>query len=231
MAQKTLAVIPARGGSTRIPRKNLREVAGKPLIAHTIEQANDADEVDRAIISTDDDEIAEVAVEFGGEVPFRRPKELATDTATLAGTITHALEWAVQEEQYDQICSLQVTSPLRTSKDIDEALRRLTESDAKSCVSVSEYVTPPQWAVTADDEGFLCEYFDYGLLWTEDPSRSQDIPDLHHPNGAIFAATTEAWETHESFYTPETIGYEMPPERSFDIDEPWELELVRNIME
>lgn len=232
MKTQTLAVIPARGNSKRIPKKNLCKVDDKPLIAHAIQQAEAASEIDRAIVSTDNDEIAEVAYEYGGDVPFVRPAELATDSAPLAGTITHALEWATQEGfQYDRICALQVTSPLRTSKDIDEAILSLKNTAADSCVSISKYVTSPQWAVIPDKDDFLHEYFDCGLLWTEQPSRSQDIPELYHPNGAIFAATTEAWNANESFYTRKTIGYQMPPQRSFDIDEPWELELVRNIMD
>lgn len=232
MSTRTLAVIPARGGSKRVPNKNVREVDGKPLIAHTIEQADNATKIDYAIVSTDDSEIAEVATEHGGNVPFERPAELATDTASLAGAITHALDWTrtEQDQQFDQVCSLQVTSPLRRSKDIDGALTRLEKSDGDSCISVSEYATPPQWAVATGENEFLYEFFDYDLLWADQPTRSQDIPELQHPNGAIFAATTEAWHSHESFYTPGTIGYEMPPKRSFDIDEPWELELVRSLM-
>lgn len=232
MDPQTLAIIPARGGSKRIPRKNLRKVGDQPLIAHTIEHAEAAEKIDRAIVSTDDDEIAKVAGEYGGDVPFERPTELATDSATLAGTITHALDWAIQEGfQYDRICALQVTSPLRTPEDIDGAITSLTESTADSCVSISKYVAPPQWAVATDEDDFLHEFFDYGLLWSGQPTRSQDIPELYHPNGAIFAATRDAWRTHESFYTPRTIGYRMPPERSFDVDESWELELVRKIMD
>lgn len=231
MTSSTLAIIPARGGSKRIPRKNLREVDGKPLIAHTIEHAKNAGRLDRAIISSDDEEIIQVAEEHGGDVPFKRPAELATDTAALAETVTHALDWVDQEgEEYDHICALQVTCPLRTSDDIDAVLRRLEETKADSAVSISEYVTPPQWAV-ADDDDYLYEFFDYGMLWAEGSTRSQDIPTLRHPNGAVFAATTEAWRTHETFYTPKTAGYEMPPERSFDIDDPWELELIRNLLE
>lgn len=231
MDELTLAVIPARGGSKRIPRKNLRELDGKPLIAHTIEQANSSSEIDRAIVSTDDEEIVEVSREHGAEVPFKRPKELATDTAPVAGTITHALDWAKREGFHcDCVCSLQVTSPLRTPDDIDEALTRLNKSSADSCVSISTYESPPQWAVIPNEEDFLDEYFDSGSLWSEQPDRSQDIPELYHPNGAIFAAAINAWEAHESFYTPRTIGYQMPPERSFDIDEPWELELIRTLM-
>lgn len=232
MSIRTLAVIPARGGSKRVPNKNIREVSGKPLIAHTIEQANDSDKIDRAIVSTDDPKIIEVATEHGGNVPFERPAELATDTASLAGTITHALNWAIEQDQhFEQVCSLQVTSPLRRSKDIDRVLTRLEKSNADSCISVSEYDTPPQWAVATDEDEFLYEFFDYDMLWTDQPTRSQEISDLQHPNGAVFAATTKAWRAHESFYTPRTIGYEMPPKRSFDIDEPWELELVQSLMQ
>ena len=232
MSSNILAIIPARGGSKRVPRKNIREVGGKPLIAHTIQQAEESDLVDRAIISTDSDKIAQVARDHGGDVPFLRPEELGTDTASVADTITHALEWETQENQeFDLLCSLQVTSPLRTSDDIDGALQRLHETNAHSCMTISKYITPPQWAVATDEDGSLCEFFDCGTLWSDESTRSQDIPDLCHPNGAVFAATTDAWKQHESFYTPNTIGYKMPPERSFDIDEPWELDLIRNLME
>lgn len=231
MSNQTLAIIPARGGSKRIPRKNLREVDGRPLIAHTIHQVNSSRKIDRAVVSTDDEEIAEVASNYGGDVPFERPTELAADTASVAGTITHALEWVSREDcRYDQLCSLQVTSPLRTAGDIDNALTRLEGSDAESCVSISKFITPPQWAVTPDSDGFLSAYFDQDVLWVDEPDRSQEIHTLFHPNGAIYAATTAAWRDHESFYTPRTIGYQMPPERSFDIDEPWELDIVRAIM-
>lgn len=231
MSNRTLAIIPARGGSKRVPRKNVREVGGKPLIAHTIQDAKDANLVDRSIISTDDEEIAEVSQKYGAEVPFIRPSELATDTAGLSGVITHALDWANREgEQYDFVCVLQATSPLRTADDIDGTLMRLIDSEAESSLSVSEYLTPPQWAITPDEQGYLEEYFETGALWAGDPKRSQDFVELLHPNGAVFATTTEAWQTHESFYTPRTVSYRMPLCRSFDIDEPWELELVRKLI-
>lgn len=231
MSESTLAIIPARGGSKRVPRKNIREVGNQPLIAYTIQQAEKANKIDRAIVSTDDEEIAQIAREYDGKVPFTRPSELATDTASLSGTIEHALEWeAGENREYDQVCSLQVTSPLRSADDIDKAIKKLEETEAQSCVSVSEYVTPPQWAVTTGEDGYLREFFEFDTLWTDKPTRSQDVPDLLHPNGAIFAATVEAWETYKSFYTPQTVGYEMPPERSFDIDEPWELELIRKLL-
>lgn len=227
---RTLAVIPARGGSTRIPRKNLRTVAGKPLIAHAISQTADAERIDRTIVSTDDEEIASVAREYGGDVPFLRPGELATDTAPTAGVIAHALDWlAEQGDVYGTVCLIQTTTPLRTPDDIDGALSRLAESGAASVISISEYVTAPHWALDSDEDGFLSEYFDQDVLWTDTPNRTQDLPSLKHPNGAVFAAPVETWREHESFYTERTVGYEMSRIRSFDVDEPWELELVRSI--
>jgi len=232
MPSKVLAVIPARGGSKRVSRKNIREVNGRPLIAHAINQAENAESVDRAIVSTDSPKIKQVARKFGGEAPFTRPAELATDTASLSGTITHALEWAEnQGQEYDIVCALQTTSPLRTPNDIDSTISRLIETGSESCISISEYDASPLWAVTTGDNGYLEEYFEKGELWADEPTRSQDLPEFFHPNGAVFASKTAAWKKCESFYTPKTVGYEMPPERSLDIDEPWELELIRRIME
>ncbi|MFC7136067.1 cytidylyltransferase domain-containing protein [Halobaculum litoreum] len=183
------------------------------MIAHAIEDAREAARVHRCIVSTDDAEIADVAREHGGDVPFTRPAELASDTASIADTITHALEWLADEagEQYDVVCLVQPTSPLRAAADVDGALERLADSGAESVVSVSKYVTPPQWAVTADEDGFLSETFDTGALWSGSPERSQDLPEQLHPNGAVFAATIDAWHEYEGFYTDRTVGFEMPP--------------------
>jgi N-acylneuraminate cytidylyltransferase len=231
MSGRTLAVIPARGGSTRIPDKNIKYVGGVPLIAHTIRDAEMATELDQVIVSTDDKQIARIAREYGGTVPFMRPARLATDDAPTSGVITHALEWATEQYgEFGSVCVLQVTSPLRTSEDIDGTLRRLQETGAQSIVSVSPFLFSPQWAVNEDENEYLQPQFDSTGLWDDEYVRTQDTDELMHPNGAVFAATTDAWETFESFYTPETVGYEMPPERSFDIDEPWELDLVRKLM-
>jgi len=224
----TLAIIPARGGSSRVSRKNLEEVAGKPLVVHAVEDVRSAGLVDRGIVSTDDQEIAAVASDAGGDVPFTRPSEHATDTASASAVVSHALDWFLErDDEFDVVCLVQPTSPLRTPADVDGSLERLATTGADSVVSVSEYVTPPQWAVESRRGGYLSEFFDFGALWSDRTARSQDLASLRHPNGAVFAATTEAWREHESFYTPRTVGYEMPPERSFDVDEPWELDLVR----
>jgi len=232
MKKKTLAIIPARGGSQRIPNKNVKEIDGVPMIAHTIRDAETATELDKVIVSTDSDQIAKTAREYGGNVPFMRPDELATNQAPTSGVITHAIKWATEQYgSFDYVCVPQVTSPLRESKDIDGALRRLRETGAQSVVSVSEFLSPPQWAVIEDENELLKPKFGSAGLWDDEYIRSQEVSGLCHPNGAVFAATTDAWDAFESFYTPETVGYRMPPERSFDIDEPWELDLVRKLME
>lgn len=225
MSDKTLAIIPAREGSKRVPQKNIREVAGKPLIAHTIEQAQQAEEIDHHIVSTDGQEIAEVAEKWGGNIPFMRPPELGTDTSSTAEVLSHAL--SQMDEEYEYMCSLQVTTPLRRPEDIDGTVQKLKGTKAESAISVSRYMTPPHWAVSEEKSGFLTEYFDTGVLWGDTYTRSQDVPDPLHPNGAVFAATTEAWKKYETFYTSKTAGYQMPAKRSFDIDEPWELDLIR----
>jgi len=229
MTCNVFAVIPARGGSKRIPEKNLRTVAGKPLIAHTIQQAAAAETIDRAVVSTDDDEIAETARKYNGEVPFRRPATLATDEARSAPVVEHALNWVEDQGATPSvIVMLQVTTPLRRPEDINGAINVLRQhDDASSVVSVTEFGTPPYWAVETDEDGYLRNHFDPDALWTNELPRSQDLPALRHPNGAVFAARSGAFRAAESFYTDSTIPYEMPRDRSIDIDEPIDLEIIR----
>lgn len=224
MSEGTLAVIPARGGSKRVPNKNVREIGCKPLIAYTIEQAAEADCLDRTIVSTEDEEIRATAEEYGGDVPFERPAELATDDATASDVVEHALEWfAARDERYDEVCLLMPTTPFRESDDIDGAVRKLRQSDASSVVSVTEFGTPPNWAVTTEDDE-LRPYFDENP-WEK--TRSQEFPTLYHPNGAIFLARVSVFVERGEFYTDETVGYEMPRRRSLDVDEPYDLEMAR----
>lgn len=255
MSDTVLAVIPARGGSKRIPRKNLKEVAGKPLVAHAVEQAEQAETLDEVVVSTDDDEIERVAREYGGTVPFERPAELATDTAPSAAAVEHALSWYEREEgqTFDVVAKIQVTSPLRTAEDIDGAIERLRATSGESVVSISEWRTPPVWAVyegkdegekdregkdeeegdgEEEKDGKTLQPFFEGYLWTDERvPRSQDVPDLFYPNGAVFAAKVSAFRRAEGFYTEETVGYEMAPEHSIDIDEPFDLRLARALAE
>jgi CMP-N-acetylneuraminic acid synthetase len=224
----TLGVIAARGGSKRIPRKNLAEVGGKPLLAYAIEQARSARRVDRAIVSTEDAEIREVAREHDGDVPFDRPDRLATDTATTNQVVLHALDWFDERgETFDVVCSLPVTAPFREPEDIDGAIERLLDSGASSVVGVTEFDPPPFWALRTDNRGFLRPYFDEVSLWGR--TRSQEVPALKRPNGAVFAAEVNPFRECESFYTNRTIGYEMPRGRSIDIDEPIDLRIARSL--
>src|SRR6056297_2530879 len=185
MNDSVLGVVPARGGSKRVPRKNLAEVAGKPMVARAVEQAESADALDEVVVSTDDDEIRRVSREHGGYAPFERPEELATDTASSADVLDHALSWyeTERDETFDVVAMIQVTTPLRTPADVDGALERLRETDADSDATVTKYHTPPVWAVyEADDR--LRQFFDGDYLWTDDEvPRSQDLPTLYYPNG------------------------------------------------
>jgi len=229
MKRDTLAVIPARSGSKRLPGKNVVEVDGKPLIAHAIEQAEAADNVDRVIVSTEDDEIGRVAEEWGGEVPFKRPPDLATDEATADEAVLHALEYLRETgETFDIVCMLLVTTPFRTPEDIDDAIGTLAASGAQSIVTTVAFDHPPMYAISTNDDGFLYPYFGDEYLW--EITRSQEYPDLRRPNGAVFAATVDAFKKFKSFYTDKTLESEMPPSRSLDIDEPFDLRVARALI-
>lgn len=232
MSENVLGIIPARGGSKRVAKKNIRKVGDKPLIAHAIDQAENAETIDRTVVSTEDEEIKDVAESHGGDVPFKRPEELATDIASTNEVVLHALDWFRERgELFDIVVTVQATTPFRTSDDIDGSVHKLTESDADSVVSISEFNVPPVWAVKEDKDGYLCSYVKEDYIWEEKVSRSQDTPKLYHPNGAVFTAHVTEFREQESFYTEQTMGYKMPRSRSLDIDEPFDLELAQALMQ
>ena len=212
---EVLAIIPARGGSKGVPKKNIRLLAGKPLIAYSIEQAKESKYISRAIVSTENEEIAEIAREWNAEV-IKRPKELARDDTPTIDVIIHVLDSLRKEEKYisDIVVLLQPTSPLRTSKDIDNAIELfLNNQNCLSLVSVTEFDHPPFWAMEIEENLlkpiFGEEYF---------RMRRQELPKAYRPNGAIFISTPRVLYEYKTFYTPKTIAYVMPPERSVDID-------------
>lgn len=225
-----LGIIAARGGSKRVPRKNIREINGKPLLAFAIQDAKAADTVDKVIVSTEDDEIRSVANEWGGDTPFIRPEELASDDATTDDVVRHALDWFKERgTTFTEVCSIPVTTPFRAPEDIDETIDLLRQTGAKSAMSIVKYDSPPFSAVDFDDEDHqISPCFEESNLWIE--TQAQKVPTLYHPNGAVFAATVSGFCEHESFYTDDTVGYEMPPERSLDIDVPHDLELARALV-
>lgn len=205
-----LALITARGGSKGLPGKNVRPVQGRPLIDFTIAAARGAAYVDRVVLSTDNDEIAQVAEGCGCEVPFRRPAALASDTATSMDVVLHALD---QLPQHDIVVLLQPTSPARESGDIDAAVQRLLEANAPACVSVCAAEESPYWMFSLGHHARLKP-----LLDTPAATRRQDLPPVYVLNGAVYAARTDALKRMGSFLGPETVAHVMPRERSIDID-------------
>lgn len=224
---KPLCLIPARGGSKRLPGKNIRLLAGKPLIAYTIEAARASGVFDCVCVSTDDEEIASVALEYGAEIPFMRPAHLADDTAGLLLVVRHALEFFSERGQdYDSFCVLQPTSPLRTATDISNAYALFRSNDAYCVVGVTACEHPPFWSFEKRDQ-FMLPYWGPEYLL----KRTQDLPELWRPIGAMFIARASAYLEEGTFYTDRTIGYEMPLERAVDVDNAFDLYLAECLLE
>ena len=210
--KRVLAVIPARGGSKGVPGKNIRPLAGRPLIAWTIAATAHAPEIDRAVVSSEDAAIMETARQWGGDAPFMRPAELARDDTPGIAPVLHALD--ALPESYDYVVLLQPTSPLRTGADISAALALCLEQNAPACVSVSAPHHAPWWMFSLSDTRRLQPLFPKDAL----PSRRQDMPEVYALNGAVYVAEVEWLRETRSFLTPETAAYVMPPGRSLDID-------------
>jgi len=208
---RILALIPARGGSKGLPGKNIRPLAGKPLIAWSIGAARASRHVSRIVVSTDDAEILRVAREQGAETPFVRPAELARDDTPGMDVVLHALD---RLPEFEWVVLLQPTSPLRLAQDIDAAIALCVDTGAPACVSVSEARDNPWWMFSLGEHGRLRSF----LPPEQRPVRRQDLPDLHALNGAVYVARTAWLRQSRSFLTDETVGYPMPPERSVDID-------------
>ena len=212
MVKKNIAIILARGGSKRLLKKNILDFGGKPLIAWSIEAASDSKYIDRLIISTDSKEIADVAIKYNCEVPFMRPPELATDDANSNDVILHALDKL--EYPYDIVMLLQPTSPLRKSKDIDQALEFMQKNNVSVVVSVCSSNKPLYWHFTLGTDGNLKPLYKDKLFYTN----RQELPLTYIPNGALYIAKTDYYRSKKTFYTGSTFAYLMPPERSVDID-------------
>jgi CMP-N,N'-diacetyllegionaminic acid synthase len=214
--RKVLALIPARGGSKGLPGKNILRVAGRPLLAWSVDAAREARSVDRVVLSSDDGDIIAAARACGCEVPFVRPAALATDTATTIDVVTHALEAL---PGYDVIVLLQPTSPLRTAADIDAACELLASSGAPACVSVSPVDQSPYLMYRIGDNQDLVPVVEASPAAT----RRQDLPAVYALNGAVYVADVTWLRRARTFVTRETVAYVMPSERSIDIDTPADL--------
>lgn len=206
-----LAIIPARGGSKGIPRKNIRALAGKPLLAWTTEAAKKSKYIDRLIISSDDQEIIDVAKKFQCEAPFKRPSALAADDTPGIAPVLHALQ---ELPNYDLVVLLQPTSPLRTTADIDSCIELLMSKAVNSCVSVAEATKSPYWMYTLDDAQHLVAVIKSAPTYEQ----RQDVPKVFALNGAVYVARTKWLLENKTFLTADTAAHVMPPERSIDVD-------------
>ena len=206
----TLAIIPARGGSKGVLGKNIRVVGGKPLIAWTIEAAKQSEYIDRVILSSDDEAIIEQARRYECEIPFVREARLARDESTSMDVILDALDRC---PGYEWVVLLQPTSPLRSARDIDQAIELCKRQNASACVSVSLSQESPYWMFTLKDGSTL-----ESVLPLQGATRRQDLPSVYSLNGAIYVAKTGWLRQHRSFLSTETVAYVMPIHRSLDID-------------
>ena len=205
-----LGLIPARGGSKGVPGKNIRPLAGRPLIAWTIEAARRARYLDRIVLSSENEDICRIAEAYGCEVPFRRPPALARDDTPGIAPVLHALE---QLPGFDYVVLLQPTSPFRTAEDIDRAIARCIDASAPSLASITPASQHPSWMYHMDEDGRIGHFLGEELI-----ARRQELPRIYALNGAIYVAHVETLQRERRLISPKTIGYPMPRVRSLDID-------------
>ncbi|MFD0917601.1 pseudaminic acid cytidylyltransferase [Pseudahrensia aquimaris] len=213
-----LAIIPARGGSKRIPRKNLKDFHGRPIIGYSIDAALAAQNIDRVIVSTDDQEIAEVAKRLGAEVPFIRPDHLSDDHATTMDVLHHAVEWARAEGDLQALCCLYATAPMVSAADLDAAFELFEVDDCEYAFSATEYAFPIQRAFHLQGEAVTM--FEPEHLST----RSQDLTPAYHDAGQFYWCKPQAIAERKPIFAPHSRAYLMDRKRVQDIDTPedWE---------
>jgi N-acylneuraminate cytidylyltransferase/CMP-N,N'-diacetyllegionaminic acid synthase len=208
----TFALIPCRGGSKGIPRKNIKMIAGKPLIVWTIEAALRSSLISAVVVSTDDLEIADVARQAGAQVPFMRPTDLALDHSSGLEPVLHALD---QLPQFDSVLLLQPTSPLRTTDDIDGFLNLVAQKKTPSAVSVTEADTHPYWTYHLNADQTMARFVDVAPV-----ARRQDLPMVFSLNGAMYFADASWLRDNGCLVSAETLAYVMSKEHSVDLDTP-----------
>jgi CMP-N-acetylneuraminic acid synthetase len=224
-----LAIIPARGGSKGLPRKNIRLLAGKPLIVWTIEQAKKSKYSDKVIVSTEDKEIAKISKKYGAEVPFLRPKELATDSSPTIDTIIHAISWFEKREEYfDIVVLLEPTSPLRKKDDLDNAIELFIESidKADSLVSVSEVHLENPYIMKKIENGYVKPFIEID----ENVYQRQQLPKVYFPYGVVYLSKTDTLKRYKTFYQERTIPYFIERWQNYEIDDLYDFIVVEAIL-
>ena len=223
MNKTFLAIIPARGGSKRLPRKNILDLCGKPLISWSIEAALKSKYISKVVVSSDDEEILNISSNFGADI-IKRPYELANDTATTFDAIKHTIN---NLEKYDYIVLLQPTSPLRNENQIDEAIELLEEKQADAIVSVCEMDHSPLWSNTLPKDGNMNNFLRDEVL----NKRSQDLEKYYRVNGAIYICKTDKLLENKSFFLKDNIfAYIMDRKSSIDIDEEIDFLLAERVL-
>ena len=215
-----IAVIPARGGSKRIPRKNIRMFCGKPIIAYSISAALQTGLFDQVVVSTDDEEIAAVAREFGATTPFIRPKEIADDFTGTNAVVKHAVAWfSAQSNDVTHACCLYATAPLVQARFITEGYGALSRSDAAFAFSVTSYAFPIQRAVRITPDGRVDAIYPEHRM-----TRSQDLEHAYHDAGQFYWGTARAFLEEMPVFAPHSIGVILPRHLVQDIDtlEDWD---------
>lgn len=224
-----IALIPARGGSKGVPNKNKRIVGGLPLIAHTIMAAQKALSIERIIVTTDDKEIAKIAVDYGAEVPFIRPEELSEDNSSAVDVYIHAVEYLMDTEKIDisKFVVLLPTAPLRTSKHIDEAVEMFERSAAETLVSIVEIEVSPKWnfILTEDNRIKNANFIEAKSL-----TNRQNDEKYYILNGAIYILDYSILKNKRTYFTNNTVGYLMKQEDSIDIDTKMDLKMANYIL-
>jgi len=225
--KSVMAMIPARGATKGLSGKNIKKLAGKPLIAWTIEAAQRSKYIDRIVVSTDDDEIVNVSKEFGAEVPFKRPAELAGDNAKMMDVVIHCLGFFKEKERLcDIIALLQPTSPLRTARDIDGAIEFFMDKKAQAVISVTECEYAPEWVGKLPPDLNMRDFIDEKVK----EKNRQDLCNYYRLNGSIFLAASEHLDKCRDWYGPGTFAYLMKKEHSVDIDDHFDFKFAESIL-
>jgi CMP-N,N'-diacetyllegionaminic acid synthase len=214
-----LAIIPARGGSKRLPRKNVLDLCGKPLIAYSIEAGLKSKYIDKVIVTSDDEEILSISKRYGADI-IVRPDELSNDTATTFDAIKHTIE---NTNKYDYLVLLQPTSPLRTQKHINEAIELLEAKNADAVISVCEMEHSPLWSNTLNEDLDMSNFLKEEVL----NKRGQDLDKYFRLNGAIYICKMDKILNNKGFFLKENIyAYKMNKKDSIDIDDEFDFELA-----
>lgn len=226
---ETIAFIFARGGSKGVPGKNLRELAGKPLIAHAIECAKAAKSIDAVVVSTDDEEIAAAAREWGAEVPFMRPADLAEDDSPEWLAWCHAIDWLEQEQERKTgvfVC-VPTTSPLRSPEDIDACVERFKQGDVDVVLTLTPAARNPYFnMVTLNDEGLASLV----IQRQRQVATRQKAPEIYDITTVCYAANPDFIRNSTGLFDGRTGAVNVPQERALDIDTEWDLKIAKAIM-